>query len=70
MAENHLTSILQSLRLEFSRVLGDHLIDAHDLRNLGDYGISPGITDSQIQELLRWAEEFISVAENLLSSLI
>jgi uncharacterized protein (UPF0332 family) len=39
------------------------LIDAQDLRNLGDYGIGPGVTADQAQEVLLWAAEFLAAAE-------
>jgi uncharacterized protein (UPF0332 family) len=40
-----------------------YLIDAQDLRNVGDYGIGQEVTAIQTQEILRWAQEFLSAAE-------
>ena len=44
------------------------LIDAQDARNLGDYGIGPGVREDQLQELLTWAQEFLAAADSLLSA--
>ena len=44
-----------------------YLIDAQDLRNQGDYGIGVGITEDQIGDLWHWAQEFLMVAEAVLS---
>jgi uncharacterized protein (UPF0332 family) len=44
-----------------------YLIDAQDVRNLGDYGIGPGVREDQLQELLTWAQEFLAAAGGLLS---
>ena len=46
------------------------LIDAQDARNLGDYGIEPGVREDQLQELLTWAwaQEFLAAADSLLSA--
>jgi uncharacterized protein (UPF0332 family) len=43
-----------------------YLIDAQDIRNVGDYGIGKKITYEQAQEILQWAREFISSVEELL----
>ena len=43
-----------------------YLIDAQDLRNVGDYGVDKKITYEQAQEIIQWAREFISVAEETL----
>jgi uncharacterized protein (UPF0332 family) len=40
-----------------------YLIDAQDLRNLGDYGIGPGVAADQVQETLSWANEFLAAVE-------
>ena len=45
-----------------------YLIDAQDLRNVGDYGIGKRITYDQTQEIIQWASEFISSAEETLGS--
>jgi uncharacterized protein (UPF0332 family) len=45
-----------------------YLIDAQDLRNVGDYGVGKKITNEQAQEILQWAMEFISVVEEFLGS--
>jgi uncharacterized protein (UPF0332 family) len=44
-----------------------YLIDAQDYRNLGDYAIGPGVTSRQIEEILGWAEEFLSAVREILS---
>jgi uncharacterized protein (UPF0332 family) len=44
-----------------------YLLDAQDSRNVGDYGVGPGVTDSQAQKVLGWAREFITAAEQYLS---
>jgi uncharacterized protein (UPF0332 family) len=44
-----------------------YLLDAQDARNVGDYGIGPGVSDDQVQDSLRWAEEFPQSAEEFLS---
>ena len=43
-----------------------YIIDAQDLRNLGDYGVGKKISTEQSQEILNWSQEFISVAEAIL----
>ncbi len=45
-----------------------YLLDAQDSRNVGDYGVGPGVTVSQAQIMLEWAREFIVAAEEYLSS--
>jgi uncharacterized protein (UPF0332 family) len=45
-----------------------YLIDAQDLRNLGDYGVGPGVAADQADEVLRWAGEFLAAAEAALQS--
>ena len=44
-----------------------YLIDAQDLRNLGDYGLGPALAPEQAEELLNWAAEFLAEAERLLT---
>jgi uncharacterized protein (UPF0332 family) len=44
-----------------------YLLDAQDTRNVGDYGIGPGVTAAQVTDSLRWAEEFLKAAESLLT---
>jgi uncharacterized protein (UPF0332 family) len=44
-----------------------YLIDAQDIRNVGDYGIGSSVTLDQVQEVLCWAQEFLSAAEKILS---
>jgi uncharacterized protein (UPF0332 family) len=39
-----------------------YLIDAQDLRNLGDYGVGTGVSRAQLAELLAWADEFLAAA--------
>ena len=43
-----------------------YLIDAQDLRHVGDYGVAPQVTTDQVQEVLCWTQEFLSVAERYL----
>jgi uncharacterized protein (UPF0332 family) len=43
-----------------------YLLDSQDTRNVGDYGIGPGVTAGQVEDSLRWAEEFLKAAETLL----
>jgi uncharacterized protein (UPF0332 family) len=45
-----------------------YLLDAQDLRNVGDYGIERPISAAQVQEILAWSDEFISTAERFLKS--
>jgi uncharacterized protein (UPF0332 family) len=45
-----------------------YLIDAQDLRNLGDYGVGPSMAAEQVEEILRWTQELLSVAEGILSA--
>ena len=44
-----------------------YLIDAQDSRNIGDYSIGPGVSDEQVQDSLKWANEFLDAAEQLLN---
>jgi len=39
-----------------------YLIDAQDLRNLGDYGVGTGVTRAQLADLLTWSDEFLTAA--------
>jgi len=39
-----------------------YLIDAQDLRNLGDYGVGTGVTRAQLADLLAWSDEFLTAA--------
>jgi uncharacterized protein (UPF0332 family) len=39
-----------------------YLIDAQDLRNIGDYAIGQEIAEDQVDLMCRWAEEFLSAA--------
>jgi uncharacterized protein (UPF0332 family) len=52
------------LSAEFHR----YLIDAEDLRNVGDYGVGSVVTDAQVQELLGWVDEFLTAAEAYLTT--
>ncbi len=45
-----------------------YLIDAQDLRNVGDYGIGPGVSRAQLNELLAWADQFLAAAEAFLTA--
>ena len=48
--------------VEFHR----YLIDAQDLRNQGDYDIDSAITESEANELISHAQQFLELAERLL----
>ncbi len=48
--------------VEFHR----YLIDAQDLRNQGDYDIDSAITESEANELIGHAQQFLELAERLL----
>jgi uncharacterized protein (UPF0332 family) len=41
-----------------------YLIDAQDFRNEGDYGVGPGVSRIQADELIGWAQEFLCLPEN------
>lgn len=40
-----------------------YLIDAGDLRNVGDYGVGLVVAMAQVQEILSWVDEFLATAE-------
>ena len=40
-----------------------YLIDAQDFRNQGDYSVGPGVTRAQADEIIEWANDFITLAE-------
>lgn len=44
-----------------------YLLDAHDTRNIGDYGIGPAVTAEQAEEIMRWANEFLEAANSFLA---
>ena len=45
------------------------LIDAQDLRNVGDYGVGRTITSEQVKEVITQAQEFIAAGRaNLISN--
>jgi uncharacterized protein (UPF0332 family) len=43
-----------------------YLLDAQDTRNIGDYGIGPGVTTEQVEETLNRAEEFLQAVTTIL----
>jgi uncharacterized protein (UPF0332 family) len=43
------------------------LIDAQDLRNLGDYGVGPSLTAVEAGQVLVWAKGFLDECERALS---
>lgn len=43
-----------------------YLLDAQDMRNVGDYGIGPSITRQQLAEILANTEEFLMEVERAL----
>lgn len=45
-----------------------YLIDAQDLRNLGDYGVGSGVSREQVAELLAWCDEFLAAATAFLEA--
>jgi uncharacterized protein (UPF0332 family) len=45
-----------------------YLIDAQDLRNVGDYATGAAISAEQVEDLMAWTEEFLTEAEALLAS--
>jgi uncharacterized protein (UPF0332 family) len=44
------------------------LLDAQDLRNVGDYGIDMTITPEQAMQVISWAREFLEVAVSYLDA--
>jgi uncharacterized protein (UPF0332 family) len=45
-----------------------YLLDAEDRRNVGDYGIGSSLSIPQVEQSLTWAEEFIQMGRQFLSS--
>jgi uncharacterized protein (UPF0332 family) len=45
-----------------------YLLDAQDIRNLGDYGVGIGVTEQQSAQLYDWAREFLQAIETKLTS--
>lgn len=43
-----------------------YLVDAEDLREVGDYGIGASLADTQVTEMLTWASEFLEQAQKIL----
>ena len=43
-----------------------HLKDAFETRQVGDYGIDIGITDSKAKEIITWARDFLVDAQAFL----
>lgn len=43
------------------------LLDAQDLRNIGDYGIDTHVPKEKAESVCKWAQEFIDAAEGHLS---
>ncbi|MBF8286066.1 MAG: hypothetical protein HW378_4981, partial [Anaerolineales bacterium] len=67
------SAVIAAFGREFART-GDldprfhrYLIDAQDLRQVGDYGTGGNVTADQVDELLRWTPDFIVAAEGFLS---
>lgn len=44
-----------------------YLLDSQDTRNIGDYGIGPGVSEEQVRNSLQWADEFLKAAERFLA---
>jgi uncharacterized protein (UPF0332 family) len=40
-----------------------YLLDAQDIRNVGDYGVGSSITEEQVEQLQDWAREFLGAVE-------
>lgn len=40
-----------------------YLLDAQDLRNVGDYGIGVSITAEEAEKVIAWAHEFLDAAK-------
>jgi uncharacterized protein (UPF0332 family) len=45
------------------------LLDAQDLRNVGDYGIGTSITETQACQVIAWAREFLDEATAYLNAM-
>jgi len=45
-----------------------YLIDAQDIRNLGDYGVGTGVSRAQLTDLLAWSDEFLAAATAFLEA--
>jgi uncharacterized protein (UPF0332 family) len=45
-----------------------YLLDAQDIRNVGDYSIGPGVSVEQVKDSMQWADEFLKAAEIYLTS--
>ncbi len=52
----------------FPPLIHRHLLDAFDLRNMGDYGTLHAINPEKASELLVWARDFYTEAEAFLVS--
>lgn len=39
-----------------------YLIDAQDIRNIGDYGVGLEVGREQVADLLTWCDEFLAAA--------
>ena len=44
-----------------------YLLDAQDIRHIGDYSIGPGVTAEQVEESTQWANDFLEAAEAFLA---
>lgn len=42
------------------------LLDAQDMRNVGDYGIGVEVTEEQARSVCEWAKEFITAVEQFI----
>lgn len=51
----------------FPEKLHRWLIDAQDIRNIGDYGIEAHVSSDQAKDVCEWAREFIQTAEHYLN---
>jgi uncharacterized protein (UPF0332 family) len=44
-----------------------YLLDAQDIRNLGDYGVGSSVSVEQSERLCCWAKEFLLAIETVLT---
>jgi len=73
LSYNNHSAVIAAFGCEFAKTgmldprLHRYLLDAQDLRNVGDYGIEGPISAAQVAEVFDWADEFIAVVEHLLA---
>ncbi len=73
LSYNSHSAVIAAFGREFARTgkldarFHRYLLDSQDTRNIGDYGIGPGVSEKQVQDALKWADEFLKAAEFFLS---